>query len=127
MSIFKVKAPDRREFHRMEFHAQASVKHDNELALGEIVNISNRGAFLKLDKQFAINDMVDLTIYIKHESAKLSLTYPSKVVRIGTNGIGLNSCYLDLHKLLHLEVLLDLNKENKLQLFEEFCRYNMTH
>lgn len=113
---------ERRKFQRLDFHASAYVKRNDVAFSGEITNISNMGAYLATHGGYAINDLVDLTIYFNHGATKLSVAIPCKVARLHRSGVGLVSSHIDAIKLLQLELIFDLNKQHPHQLVEEFYK-----
>ena len=123
MARFADTLPERRKFRRLEFNALASIEHNKVKLSGRVKNISTTGLFLETDGQYAINDLINLSIFIVHGTARLSFMLPSTVVRTEADGVGLDSPHLDVHTLLHLEFLLDLNNDNSRRLFEEFYKY----
>ena len=126
MARLSEKMPERRKSRRLEFNASASIGHNREKLSARVKNISAMGVFLETDGRYAIDDLVDLSIFIVHGGARLSFTLPSTVVRVDEGGVGLNSPHIDIHTLLHLEFLMDLNKENSQRMFEEFFKYIIT-
>ena len=115
---------DKREHRRQSLYAHALVKKEGSeyVFSGEIVNISNMGAYLAVNGLYSINDLLDLTIYFQHGTNKLSMTFPCKVARIDGKGVGLTSSHIDANMLLRLELIFDLSKENTKQLVEEFFK-----
>jgi hypothetical protein len=89
---------------------------------GEIRNISDTGIYLETNAPFALNDPVEVTLCFHQGSAKLSVAVPGTVVRIDRKGMGLVSPHLDVYKLMQLELIFDMNKEQPRQLVEEFCK-----
>ena len=118
------KRHDKREHKRQNLYAQALVQKEGSeyVFSGEIINISNRGAYLAINGLYSINDLLDLTIYFQHGTNKLSMTVPCKVTRIDGKGIGLTSSHIDANLLQHLELIFDVSKENTKQLIEEFFK-----
>lgn len=116
---------ERRRYRRLDFSAAAFIELGNETICGEVSNISNKGAFLKTDRKFATNDQVHFTIDLLRGSARLSVTMPGTVVRVDRGGVGLTSPHIDIYSMLHLELLLALNRGNPQRLTDEFYRYVM--
>jgi Tfp pilus assembly protein PilZ len=116
---------ERRKHRRLDFQVEASIEHNEKTACGEIRNISNHGAFVKVDGEFAANEQVLLTVNLLRGSAKLSVTMPGTVARVDPEGIGLTSPHIGTYSLLHLEMLLALNRENPQKLTDELYRYVM--
>ena len=115
---------DKREHRRQNLYAHALVQKEGSeyVFSGEIINISNMGAYLAINGFYSINDLLDLTIYFQHGTTKLSVTIPCKVARIDGKGIGLTSSHIDANLLQHLELIFDVSKENTKQLIEEFFK-----
>ena len=115
---------EKREQIRVNLYAHALVKKGGtEFSFpGEIINISNRGAYLATNGQVSLNDQLDVTIYFQHGTNKLSITVPSIVARIDGTGVGLTSSGIDPDMLQHLELIFDVNKEKTRQLITEFIK-----
>lgn len=115
---------EKREQIRVNLHAHALVKKGGaEFSFpGEIINISNRGAYLATNGQVSLNDQLDVTIYFQHGTNKLSITVPSIVARIDSTGAGLTSADIDPNMLQQLELVFDVNKEKTRQLITEFIK-----
>ena len=116
---------EKREQIRVNLYAHALVKKgETEFSFpGEIINISNSGAYLATNCQASLNDQLDVTIYFQHGTKKLSITVPSIVARIDGTGVGLISSDIDPNMLQRLELIFDLNKEKTKQLIDEFIKY----
>lgn len=114
---------ERRRYRRLDFSAAALIELDNETVCGEVRNISTKGVFLKTDRNFAANDQVQVTIDLLKGSARLSVTMPGTVVRLDPEGIGLTSPHINIYSMLHLELLLAMNRGNPQRLTDEFYKY----
>lgn len=109
---------------RQDLYAHALVKKEGtEYQInGELINVSNRGAYLTTSGHFSKDELLDLTIYFVHGTKELSMTVPCKVARVDEKGTGLTSSQIDTDLLLRLEVIFDVSKENTRQLIEEFIK-----
>src|SRR5690349_19093645 len=61
--INKEGAMEHRNFIRVKFSAAAAIRCKNEIILGDVVNVSLQGLFIKTDKKIAENLSVDVTVY----------------------------------------------------------------
>lgn len=124
MPLPKNKRSEKRALKRLDLHAQAFVKKDGAdfVFSGELINISDKGAYLQTNGVFSLNDSLDLTIYYQHGAKKLSMTFPCNVARIDGKGVGLTSSHFDATMLLRLELVFDVSKDNTKQLIEEFFK-----
>jgi hypothetical protein len=124
MLLPKKKRHEKRGQKRLDLHAQALVKKDGAefVFSGELVNISDKGAYLQTNGIFSLNDALDLTIFYRHGANKLSMTFPCKVARIDGKGVGLTSSHFDATLLIRLELVFDVSKDNTRQLIEEFFK-----
>ena len=115
---------DKREHGRMDLYARALVKKEGSehLFSGEITNVCDKGAYLKIHGPYHLNEPVDVTIYFQHDTKRLAFTAPCKVVRIDGMGVGLSSSHIDVNTLLRLELILAVSKENTKQLIEDFFK-----
>lgn len=125
VEVKQVGGAERRKYRRIDFLAPAFIEYNDHTTFGEIRNVSNKGAFLKTDGKFAVNDSVQLSIYFLEGSATLSVTIPGTVARLADGGVGLFSPHLDVYKLLHMEHLLAFHKGNPQRLTDEFYEYVM--
>lgn len=116
------KRRERRQHRRLTINAEALIRQEQMVFSGEIINISDLGAYVATNGPYAIDDLLDLVIYFNHGTAKLSVTVPCKVARIDGRGMGLISSHIDANMLQRLELIFDVNKENTRQLIEEFCK-----
>jgi len=115
---------EKREHRRLNLYAHALVRKEGTefVFSGEIINISDKGAYLTTNGVFSIDDLLDLTIYFQHGTKKLSITIPCNVARSDGKGVGLTSSHIDANMLLNLELIFDVSKENTKQLIEEFFK-----
>lgn len=115
---------DKREHKRQNLCAHALVKKEGSeyVFSGEIINISNMGAYLAVNGLYSKDEQLELTIYFQHGTNQLSMTIPCKVARIDGKGVGLTSSHIDANMLLRLELIFDVSKENTKQLIEEFFK-----
>ncbi len=116
------KRSERRKFRRLDFHVNASIKHEHWTFSGELLNISNMGAYMATKGRYEVNDLIELTVSFEHEATKLTLTVPCRVARVDSRGVGLLSLRIDANDLLRLRLMFDLYKNNPQQLMEEFCK-----
>ncbi len=119
MTLSIAKQSGTRFSQRHTFHAHAQVRMGDAVFPGEIINISNRGAYLMASCPFAVNDAIELTVYFNYDEKELSITLPCSVARIDETGLGLTSAQIDADMLLHFEVIFDLTKENSENVLEE--------
>lgn len=115
---------EKREHGRLNLYAHALVKLEGSESVfsGEISNVSDMGVYLTTNGPFAVDDLLDLTIYFQHGTNKLSVTVPCKVARSDGKGVGLTSSHIDAKILQHLELIFDESRDNAKQLVEEFYK-----
>jgi PilZ domain len=116
------KRAERRKFRRLDFHVNASIKHEHWTFTGELLNISNMGAYMVTRGRYEVNDLIELTVSFEHDATKLAITVPCKVARVDSRGVGLLSLRIDANDLLQLRLMFDLYKNNPQRLMEEFCK-----
>jgi hypothetical protein len=114
--------PDKRNFRRLDFLADASSKGDFWSFSGKVLNISNMGAYLATNGPYAVNDQIDLTLSFQNGETKLAVSVPCKVARVDGHGVGLISLHIDANNLMNLKLLFEMYKNDPKQLFEEFCK-----
>lgn len=112
----------KRQSKRIEINAHASIRHEDTMFSGELINVSDMGAYLATNAPYSVNDAIDLIIDFQHGASKLTMTIPGKVARIDGRGIGLISSHIDANMLLRLELVFDINRDNPKLLIEEFCK-----
>jgi PilZ domain-containing protein len=122
MAGFRRRLFEMRRSRRRELHAKVIIEHNEMKFSGELMNVSDKGAYLAVNGLYAINDTIDVTITFDHGATKLSISVPCRVTRIDGSGIGLVSSHIDATKLLQLELILASNIESSPQLVEEFYR-----
>jgi PilZ domain-containing protein len=114
---------ERRRYRRINFRAPVFIESGNEITFGEVDNISNKGAFIRVSGSYAPDDPIVASIYFLEHGATLSVSIPGTIVRTTDAGVGFHSPHLDIYSLLHLENLLALNGGDHQQLAREFCAY----
>jgi hypothetical protein len=75
---------ERRNFARLELHAKAYMHWDDQYIVGELENVSMKGAFVTASSQIGINDVVAFTI-----DNTPTCDLKAKVVRVTEKGMGL--------------------------------------
>jgi hypothetical protein len=75
---------EKRSGGRVSFHAKASVHLEEQNVDGEVENVSLKGAFVAVNRQIRIHDVVAFTI---HDTTTYRLK--ATVVRVTNKGIGL--------------------------------------
>ncbi len=122
MSLPGRKKREKRRAKRMALSARALLRQEGREFSGEIINVSDRGAYLATNAPYAVDDHVDLIIGLEHGPSNLTLTIPGRVARVDGRGIGLESPHIDATMLVRLELVFDVNKNNPKLLIEEFCK-----
>jgi len=75
---------ERRNFARLELHAKAYMHWDDRYIVGELENVSIKGAFVTAPNPIGINNLVAFTI-----DNTSTCDRQAKVVRVTDKGIGL--------------------------------------
>ena len=94
---------DNRQFERVDFQAEALIKHSDLSFRGQVENLSLKGMFVRTDQRLNVNETVGITLYFRGTSADMSFSLKGKVVRITDDGIGVNFNKIDLDTLVHAE------------------------
>ncbi len=113
---------EKRKAKRLTLTGRALLKREGTNFSGEIINISDNGAYVATNAPCSVNDPIILVLDFQHGGASLTMTFPCQVVRVDGRGIGLISPHMDAIMLSRLELVFDINKENSKLLIEEFCK-----
>jgi hypothetical protein len=114
---------ERRSYRRINFKAPVFIECGSGTTFGEIDNISNKGAFIKVSGRYAPDESIVASIYFLEGGATLSVSIPGTIVRTTDAGVGFHSPQLDIYSLLHLKNLLALNSGDHQLLTSEFYAY----
>ncbi len=122
MTLPSKKRLEKRKYKRINLSTHALIRYGDITFSGEILNISDMGAYLATNAPFSIGDVVELIISFRHGASNLTVTIPSKIARVDGKGIGIISSHMDANMLTRLELVFDVNKNNTKLLIEEFCK-----
>jgi len=96
---------------RMPLYAQVSVRKEGTTSSGNIIYLSDTGAYLATIAPYTINDQIDLIVNIRHGYSKLTITIPGKVARIDGKSIESISSRIETDMLLGLALVFNMNTD----------------
>lgn len=88
-----------RQFTRVNYSVGASISYDNEVVICITDNLSLRGIYLKTGHEIPLDTPVHVTVY---QSNMDSLKVNARVVRKGSNGVGLQINDLNVNSFVQL-------------------------
>jgi hypothetical protein len=114
---------EKRKFTRVPFNAPVFISSRGKTYAGEVENLCHGGMYVKTFGDFNSGDQVLVSVNFSEGKSRLSVTLPSKVARQSTDGVALNSPFIDTHSLIHYEYLMATNTGGGEQLMAEFFDY----
>ena len=113
---------ERRFFTRVEFKAMASVKNRTTESTGNVQNLSLNGMFFETDKNFDINDDVDIKIYLSGTTSDIFVSVEGKIVRQEGSGFAVQFKMesIDMDALTVLRYVLAYNGMDDEQVLKEY-------
>lgn len=90
---------ENRNFTRVIFSGNASIKYNDKILLGYIENISLQGFFIKTKHELPLNKQLEVTISHSHNS---SINLHASVVRSNEDGFGMKIKDLDVNSFVRL-------------------------
>ncbi len=116
---------EKRNFSRVDFKKKVEIHVNGEKYLGEIENLSLKGAYVKLAHKLQIEDFVQIVIHLAGDD-DFDIYLQGKVVRLTSNGVGIIFDKLDLNSFSHLRNIIAYNYGDDDAVMEEFFNYHKT-
>ena len=105
-----------RNFTRVNYLTEASIRYGNEVAMCRTDNLSLRGMYLKIDHEIPLNLPVLVTVY---HSSQSSFKANANVVRKEANGVGLQINSLDIDSFSQLYEIVAKNSIDTTKVVQE--------
>lgn len=96
---------DNRNFTRVDFFGEASIRYNDHIIIGNIENLSLQGLFIKTDQVLPLNLPVQVTVYTYANS---SFNLHANVVRRDESGVGIQIDEMDVYSFVRLRNIVEL-------------------
>lgn len=114
---------EKRNFSRVDFKKEVEINANGEKFLGNIDNLSLKGAFIKTLHKLKIEDRVEVTIHLAGDE-DFDVYLQGIVIRSTNDGIGILFEKLDLGSFTHLRNIIAYNYGDDDAVMEEFFNYH---
>lgn len=108
-----------RQFSRVSFHVDATIKAAERQFQGRVENLSMHGMFLVTAECLPLDAMVNITIVLSGSSPEVAMTFTGKVCRVSENGLGFSFEKFDLNSYTHLKNIIAYNLDDADKVMEE--------
>lgn len=100
---------DKRKFSRINFAAKVQIGFEEKLHLGELVDISLRGALVNLSRDIKLPLGSGFNCIIQLTSCNITINFNAMLVHTENNQFGFKFTTSDIDSITHLRRLLELN------------------
>jgi hypothetical protein len=110
---------EKRKFSRVDFKKEVEIFVNDVKCLGEIENLSLKGAFLKTPYSLQIDDQIEIIIHLTANN-DYDVNLKGKVIRLTDDGAGIIFDRIDLDSFSHLRNIIAYNFGDDDLVMEEF-------
>ena len=90
---------DKRNFTRVNFSAEASIRYNGRVIVGDIENLSLQGLFIKTSQEIPLHMPLDVTV---HPGSNAAFKLQASAVRGNGTGLGMQIRAMDVMSFVHL-------------------------
>ncbi|MGE5605189.1 MAG: PilZ domain-containing protein [Bacteroidota bacterium] len=110
---------EKRKFSRVDFKKEVEIFVNSEKYLGEIENLSLKGAYLKTTHPLQLDDKIEIIIHLT-VNTDFDVNLKGKVIRLTNDGAGIIFDRIDLDSFSHLRNIIAYNFGDDDLVMEEF-------
>lgn len=110
---------EKRKFSRVNFKKEVEIFVNGSKYLGEIENLSLKGAYLKTTHPLKVDDPVEIIIHLT-VNTDFDVNLKGKVIRLTKDGAGIVFDPIDLNSFSHLRNIIAYNFGDDDLVMEEF-------
>ncbi len=110
---------EKRKFSRVDFKKEVEIFVNGVKYLGEIENLSLKGAYIKTSHSLQIDDQVEIIIHLT-ANTDLNVNLKGKVLRLTADGAGVIFDRIDFDSFSHLRNIIAYNFGDDDLVMEEF-------
>lgn len=110
---------EKRKFSRVDFKKEVEIFVNGVKYLGEIENLSLKGAYLKTSHPLQINDLIEIVIHLT-VNTDFDVNLKGKVIRLTSDGAGIIFDRIDIDSFSHLRNIIAYNFGDDDLVMEEF-------
>jgi len=118
---------EKRNFTRVVFQSEATVRARDKTLQGEMENLSLNGMFFKVPEALSMDEPVEVEILLSGTSSALSLRIEGHVSRISDDGVAIQFKGMSLDSFIHLKSIIAYNTGDEEEVMKEFYTYLRFH
>lgn len=111
---------DKRKLTRVDFSINAIIVLGEKTIIGQVENLSMKGAYIGTSEKIDINSEVEVKIELAGNSSELQLYLKGAVTRIDETGFVLAFKNIDLDSFIHLKNIIEYNSGNMNEILKEY-------
>ncbi|RNC71332.1 MAG: PilZ domain-containing protein [Desulfuromonadales bacterium] len=110
---------DKRQFCRIPFVAGSSIAWQEKRQEAELVDVSLKGALLKLDEPLPYQRGDSCTVSIELAHSDITIVFDAEIAHLRGASVGVKLTTIDIDSMIHLRNLLELNTADPEQIRKE--------
>jgi hypothetical protein len=118
---------EKRNFTRVPFQSEATVRTKDKTLRGEMENLSLNGMFFKVPEALPMDEAVEVEILLSGTSSALSLRIDGNVSRVSNDGVAIQFKGMGLDSFIHLKSIIAYNTGDEEEVMKEFYTYLRFH